>query len=178
MKTRKTKREVIYVNIQGNWRKFGPLFKSKDARSIWVPNMTEYMNQRTNGRFEYDPKRYPLPCCFDSCDWRYHDQPQGRPPKFWDYVCHSACHWLADLCLYVAMSSAPSFPWRIITSCKHTSVWNGSLEYPMLFDANFLALKVNPEEAWELLHGRGSVTMPPWCWHKGYNIPKKLGGEA
>lgn len=180
MKVRKTARKVRYVNIQGNWRKFGPLFKSKDAKSIWVPNMIEYGHVRASEhkyKFTYDPEKHQLPSSYDSCDWRWHDQPPGPHPQFWDYVCHSACHWLVDLCLYVAMSSDSIIPWQIITSEKHSSVWNGSTEFPMLFDANFLALKVAPEEAWEILHGRWSRTLKPCHWLKGYNIPKKLGGD-
>lgn len=177
---RKTERPVIYVDIQRRWRKFGPIFKSKEAKSIWLPNMIEYGHVRAedyNGKFEYDPKRFRLPSSFDSCDWRYHDQPRGPSPHFWDYVCHSACHWLVDLCLYVAIESEPDFPWSIITSDGHSAVWNRSVEFPMLFDANFLALEVCPKEAWSILHGKGSNTLKPWHWLKGYNIPKKLGGS-
>jgi len=88
------------------------------------------------------PERY------DSSDWRC--DRRGRPAAYWDYVCHSACHWVVDLALFVAQSCFPSVDWRIITSQKHTTVWNGDCEKPVLFDINFSALGVEASEALKL----------------------------
>ncbi len=41
----------------------------------------------------------------------------------------------------------PSRPWRIVTTQKHSTVWDGA---ETLFDINFLALGVDPDEAWKL----------------------------
>ena len=74
-------------------------------------------------------------------------------PAFWDFVCHAACHWLVDLNLYVARSAYPKEPWRILTVStgknNHSTVWNGDLKFPLLFDANYSALGVSPKEALE-----------------------------
>lgn len=171
-----TKRNVIYADIQRHWRKLGPIFRSKECRSVWVPCMTEYMQQRSSGKwkFKYDPGKYRTPSCFDSCDWRWNRNRRGPHPEFWDYACHSACHWVVDMCLYVAISYAPHLQWRIISSDKHSTVWNGSLDWPVLFDVNFLALGVAPDEAWNLAHSKGTKTLKPHHWMKWYNVPRRL----
>lgn len=174
---RKTKRPVVYTDLQSRWREIGPLFRSRECASIWIPCMSEYMQQKSSNpkwKFKFDSGKYRTPSDFDSCDWRWEAKRKGRHPAFWDYACYRACHWVADMCLFVAISSEPGFPWRIISSEKHTVVWNGLLEFPILFDINFSAMGVPAKESWALAHGKGSKTLDPWQWHKDYLIPKKL----
>ncbi len=158
-------KRVIYVNIQKYWRKLKPLFESPEATKIWQRNFVDYYEQRKSNCVKSghskarEPWRLVLssPSQFDSCDWRYHDQPPGPRPRFWDYACHSACHWVADLGMFVATRGFPQMDWCIITSEKHSTVWNGSIKYPMLFDINFSAIGVAPDEAWKLATDGGTV---------------------
>lgn len=149
-----------YVPIQKEWRKLRRFFRSDEVTRLWKTDLIGYMESRSQqNRFPINYKRLKtlqLPRDFDSCDWRYNGSwRKGRQPAFWDYVCHSACHWVVDMCLYIAMQAYPSEPWRIITSRKHSTVWNGDCLQPLLFDANFLALGVAPKEALSLaLKGR------------------------
>lgn len=152
-----------FVDIQRHWRRLGPLFKSEAARKIWAPCMLEFANDRAeNSGFAF-VERFPhtLPSHYDSCDWRFCPEvPRRGPlPAFWDYACHSACHWVVDLCLFVARSAYPKQPWRILYSnaakSNHSTVWNGDLQHPLLFDVNFSAIGVSPKEALQLAwHGR------------------------
>lgn len=128
--------------------------------------MIDYAEQRAdqNGyKYKYDPDRDRLPMHFDSCDWRFGKR--GPNPHFWDYVCHSACHWLVDTCLYVAMTAYPKVLWRIVSydhdknGGSHSTVWNGDCENPVLFDANFLALGVSAKEAWGIA-SKGKMLKP------------------
>ena len=149
MKPTIVKSNLSYFPIQKHWRKLGPIFTSKEAESIWRPNMVEYLQQRAaNNKFKYVARKVASPSEYDSCDWRCDHR--GRMPAYWDFVCHSACHWVVDTCLYVAMTAYPHIPWRIISSHKHSTVWNGDTKKPILFDANFLALKVPVIDAWNL----------------------------
>lgn len=52
--------------------------------------------------------------------------------------------------MFVAVSAWPKIEWRILTARKHSTVWNGDYRAPLLFDVNFSALKVAPEEALRL----------------------------
>lgn len=166
-----------YFPIQQHWGTIGPIYKSWEAAKIWIPNMIEYAEQRghENGyKFTYDPDRYELPMDFDSCDWRFNRAGRRGPnPHFWDYVCHSACHWLVDLSLYVAMTAFPQVPWRIVShdssrrGGSHSTIWNGDCNNPVLFDANFLALDVKVKEAWKIVSA-GRMLKPgkrlrPWA---------------
>lgn len=138
-----------YIDIQSEWRKLGPIFRSVEAEKIWRPCMVEYSTWRAQDfGHEWKPRRpINIPAHHDSCDWRYTRKRRGPMPSFWDYACHSACHWVADLALFVATQGHPEQPWRIQTSRHHTTVWNGNRNKPTLFDINFLALGVWAEEA-------------------------------
>jgi hypothetical protein len=48
--------------------------------------------------------------------------------------------------LRLAMLVEPDKPWRIITSEKHSTVWDGG---NTLFDFNFQALGIDPNECFE-----------------------------
>lgn len=143
-------RRAVYFDIQKAWRRIGPLFRSPEAESIWRPCMREYAEQRAESYGGKYQERFTntLPSHYDSCDWRF--ERRGRAPGFWDFVCHSACHWVVDLCLYVAKTKFPQIAWRITTSQKHSTVWDGDRKQPLLFDVNFLALDVSPTEALKL----------------------------
>jgi hypothetical protein len=52
--------------------------------------------------------------------------------------------------LRLAQRVDPSRPWQIVTSDKHSTVWDGK---ETLFDLNFLALGVDPNEAFKLADG-------------------------
>ena len=68
----------------------------------------------------------------------------GAAAGFWDYAVHSGCHWVVNFNLRLAELVEPKRPWRIVTTQKHSTVWDGA---ETLFDINFLALGVHPDEA-------------------------------
>lgn len=141
-----------YFPIQKHWRKLGPIFRSEEARKIWHPCLEEFdlWRSRENG-YKYKPdKDARAPIRYDSCDWRWNRERRGPLPAFWDFACHSACHWVADLAMFAAKSTLPNIPWRILTAQKHTTVWNGCVEDPVLFDINFHAIGVKSAEAMKL----------------------------
>lgn len=167
---------IKYVPIVQHWRRLRPLFQSSEAERIWRLNMRDYAQQRAvENKYKHihRPSRIKTPSDYDSCDWRFGRR--GRPPEFWKYVCHSACHWLVDLHLHVASMAFPKWQWRIVTSggkpC-HSTLWNGDIESPMLFDLNFLALEVTAKEAWQIA-SKGRFLKPgevlrPYVFEKGY----------
>ena len=102
------------------------------------------MNRFTSGRWREPFLPGMKPADFESCDWRY-DRGRGRQPEFWDYVKHAGCHWLANFNRKIAEPAEPKRKWRIFSSQEHSTVWDGA---ETLFDMNFLALGVDPDEAW------------------------------
>lgn len=112
-----------------------------------------------------DYKKFDSPCVFDSSDWRF-TRP-GISPEWWDFVCYRACHYLVDLNLFVAMKVFPRYEWRILTQKNHSTVWDGELERPMLFDMNFSALQIDPRDAWgAVTKGRMLKSGNPLNWHR------------
>ncbi len=165
---------VIYLDIQMYWRKLKPLFESERATDIWKRNMVDFYNIRkeecvesgiTNRRSQWK-LRLESPSQMDSSDWRYEERRRGPQPAYWKYVCYRACHWVADLGLYVATYGFPEMEWSIVTHSKnHSTVWNGSVKYPMLFDINFSALGIKPSEAWTLASTNGQLYPPRVMLH-------------
>jgi len=158
---------VKYFPIQQYWRSLKPIFESEAATGIWVMNMADFEEQRSVERgyknmFPKNRCRLILnsPSEYDSCDWRFNRGKRGRAPAYFNYACHSACHWVADLALFVASKHSPHIQWRIITSQKHSTVWNGCKTRPVLFDINFSAIGISPSEAWILATKDGEVLEP------------------
>ena len=142
---------IDFYPVQQRWRKVGPIYRSRMAAALWHPDMEAFEQGRAEERgypYRPTPWRQDLtPSHYDSCDWRWSSGRRGPQPAFWAYTCHSACHWLASLNLWVAMRAEPDRPWRILSSDAHSTVWDGA---EMLWDLNFLALGVSASDAWDL----------------------------
>src|SRR6185437_980291 len=73
-------------------------------------------------------------------------------PDYWQCVCYSACHWLVNFNLRLAQLVDPARPWRILTSRRHSTVWDGD---KLLFEFNFQAFGIPPAECFELARRGG-----------------------
>lgn len=133
--------KMKYYPVVKNWRKIKSVINDKDIQEVMVRDFDKF----TYGRWEKPFKHGELPGEWETCDWQF--ERKGRPPEFWMYVKHSACHWLVNFNLMLAMKVEPKRKWRILTSQKHSTVWDGE---NTLFDFNFLALQVDPDEAFEM----------------------------
>jgi hypothetical protein len=106
-----------------------------------------------------------LPSDFESCDWQC--EHKGRPPAFWRYTKYAACHWLVKFSLRLAEQVEPTRAWRIITSDKHSTVWDGDR---LLFEFNFQAMGIPPQECFDLAYkeelapGKLRVVHLPTYW--------------
>jgi hypothetical protein len=98
----------------------------------------------------FSPQDYPCYCEYSK--WRRGNR--GRHPRFWRYVCSGACHWLVNFALRLASLVEPDQPWRIITSAKHSTVWNGA---DLLFELNYLAMDISARECFEAACTDGRV---------------------
>jgi hypothetical protein len=138
-----------YFDIRRHWtRRIIPHLGDAEFNRVLVRDF----NKVTFGRWreEFKPGMYPER--FESCDWRLNHC--GRQPRFWRYVKHAACHWLVNPALRLAMLAVPGRNWRIVTSDKHSTVWDGE---HTLFDLQFLALGVGPDECYSLARSNGTV---------------------
>src|SRR4051812_16404523 len=133
-----------YFDPVRNWNRIRPHLKGLE------PILVRDFNRFTFGRWGQTFEAGMLPYEFETCDWR--TQRRGRPPRYWQYVKHSACHWLVNHGLELAMAVVPDSEWRIVTSQLHSTVYDG---HGMLFDFNFLALGASPEQAYRLARNAG-----------------------
>jgi len=139
-----------YYNLSRNWtRKIQPHLDNKQVKEVLVKDFNKFTYGRWNKRFTEG--RFPFE--FESCDWFI--EHRGPWPRYWKYVKHAACHWLVNFALRLAMQAEPSRSWRIITSDKHSTVWDGK---QTLFEFNFQAFGITPQECYDLAYQR---ELPP-----------------
>ena len=131
-----------YYDLQRNWRKVKRHIGHPDVQAVLVRDFNKF----TFGRWRNEFVAGKVPRDFESSDWEWGMGLRGRHPAFWQYVKHSACHWLVNLALVLAMHVVPDRPWRIITSDKHSTVWDGEMT---LFDFNFSAMEVPPDQCFQ-----------------------------
>ena len=133
--------KIEYFDIQKNWRNLRPHVESDEAQDILVRDF----NMFTFGRWKIKFKKGMLPTDFELCDWQEHHR--GPRPEYWQYTKYSACHWLVNFNLIVALRTIPHKQWRILTSEEHSTVWDGK---GLLFDFNLQAMGVPAEESFAL----------------------------
>jgi hypothetical protein len=142
-----------YYNFSRHWTmRIEPHLADKELTKILVKDFNKFT--RSGPRRETFAQG-DLPCDFEKVSWER--QRRGRPGRYWRYVTSGACHWLVNFNLKLAMLSEPKHLWRIVTSQKHSTVWNGK---DLLFDMNFCAFRVEPNKTWELANNNGRVLEP------------------
>jgi hypothetical protein len=140
----KTPRGIKYYPVQRNWtKKIEPHLLDDDVVEVLVTEFNKYTLGRWGMEFVDG-----VPFDWEDGLWCAH---RGRIPRFWRYVKQSACHWLVNFELELAMRAEPKRPWRIITSDHHSSVWDGRID---LFDPLFLALGYSARYCFELANGK------------------------
>ena len=130
-----------YYDLKRNWRKVEPHLSDSVVQKTLVRDFNRY----TMGLWNQPFRAGQFPREFESCDWDW--EHRGPQPRFWKYVKHAACHWLVNFNLSLAQLVLPDRPWRILTSQDHSTTWDGK---ETLFDFNFLALGVSPDECFEM----------------------------
>jgi hypothetical protein len=140
-----TRRLMTYYDLKKNWPKVRRHLNDKTLNDILVRDFNKFTYGRLGKPFTHGQ----VPFEFESCDWWLGHR--GRRPAFWNYVKHSACHWLVNFTLHLAMLVKPNEPWRILTSDRHSTVWNGN---DLLFDFNFQALGIDQNECFKLASGK------------------------
>lgn len=145
--------DMRYYPIQANWRRISP--HTCDPEFLRI--MTYDLNKMTSSRWHKPFRLGMFPADVDgTCDWR-HTGHVGRQPAFWRYVKFGACHWLVNAALRLAMLTLPERDWRVVTSDKHSTVWDSK---HTLFDLQYQALSVSPAECWQAARRKGTVMNP------------------
>jgi hypothetical protein len=138
-----------YFDIPRYWtRRIIPHLADSEFNRLLVCDFNRFTFGRWYQKFE--PGMYPAQ--FETCDWWVNHR--GKIPRFWRYVKHAACHWLVNPALRLATLVEPKRDWRIVSSDKHSTVWDGE---QTLFDMQFLALGIDADECYRLASENGSV---------------------
>jgi hypothetical protein len=144
-------RKMRYYDFKRHWTKrIMPHLNDSEFNRVLVHDLNKF----TWGRWRHKFEPGMLPEDTESCDWRWSHGRRGPMPRYWAYVKHGACHFLVNAALRLAMLTEPDREWRIITADKHSTVWDGD---STLFDLQFSALGVTPDEAYRLARWGGEV---------------------
>jgi hypothetical protein len=148
-----------YYDVKRHWsRRIAPHLGDRELNAILARDLNKYMLGRT-GR---PAPEGAVPADLDPFDWR--GDRRGRRPHFWRYVMGGACHWLVNFNLRLAMLAEPGYPWRIRTSPKHSTVWDGDRT---IFEMNGPAFGVSVQESFEMVR-RGRDLKPGRYRQAGY----------
>jgi hypothetical protein len=120
----------FYPVVQHWSRKIRQHLENPVLQKVLVSDFNKYTVGCWGKRF----RRGDYPMDFDGCDWR--EFVLGRPPRYFQYVSHGACHWLVNFNLALAHFTEPKKAWRIVRSPIHSTVWDGE---HTLFDLNGMA---------------------------------------
>ena len=139
-----------YYPLQKQWRKLRPVFEQPSIIRLAHQEMEAYsLGRAEDYGYPFKPRPFSLdlrPFDYNSCDWFLGRR--GPLPGYFQWTCHSACHWTAAINHEVIRQLEPNRPWQMVTSQKHTTI--ADLERGLLFDTNFSALGIAPDEAWSL----------------------------
>jgi hypothetical protein len=142
-----------YYDLKRNWtKKVVPHLGNKDLNATLVRDFNKFTMGRSGRHF----KKGMYPRDFEACDW--HCGHRGRRPAFWRYVRSLACHWLVNFTLKLAMLVARKKKWRILTSDKHSTVWDGK---DTIFDFNFPAMGLTADKCYEAATAEGARELSP-----------------
>src|SRR5262245_612602 len=86
-----------YYALKKNWRRIRPNLTDKKLNDILIRDFNKFTCGRWGKKFVHGD----LPSDFETCDWDLHHR--GRRPAYWQYVKHSARHWLVNINLRLAM---------------------------------------------------------------------------
>lgn len=138
-----------YYDVKRHWTKrIMPHLGDVELNEILRRDFSRYMAKRG---WSDELKPGETPRQWETCMWDLDHY--GPEPRYWQYVKHGACHWLANFNLRLAQLIEPNREWRIITSGLHSTVWDGA---NTLFELTYLALGITPDEcfSWADFGGR------------------------
>lgn len=148
--TVRTIQQLSYLNPQErkHWRRIKPVLQEQTTRELWHSELEDFRRQKLeqNG-FPYWPRTLNAKLTPSDYGPLQLGSRRGRWPEYHKHCTYGACHWTCNLWLYVGTKAFPEHQWRIMTSGKHSTVWNGR---SLLFDPTFQALGIPPGECWEL----------------------------
>jgi hypothetical protein len=131
---------IKYYKFPKNWGRIKKHLDDKELNYLLV----EEFNKFTVGSQATEFNHGEFPASHETCMWEiYHIRKQA---EYWKYVKHAACHWLVNFTLRLANLTCPRKQWRIISSQKHSTVWDGD---NTLFDINFQAMEIEPNKCFK-----------------------------
>lgn len=123
-----------YYDLKKRWRFIKPHLNNNKVIKTLTTDVSDYFYMR-GYKHGLDKGEYPF--LYESSDW-YLDK-RGRLPEYINYSLTGACHYLVRFNLKLAKLVEPDRDWRIISSDRHSTVWDGE---ETIFEFNYYAYGV------------------------------------
>ena len=103
----KLSNNLKYLNVSRYWKILNPIYESNKIKKLALYEMNCYRENacKVHNLTFNAAQSFQYPKHFDSCDWRF--SRKGRPPIFDNWICHAACHWIANINVAVVMEAFP-----------------------------------------------------------------------
>lgn len=157
----KLPKDLKYFDVSKHWNKLNPIYESNEIKEFVLLQLNEYLEVKAEDdgytfkpltEFEY-PYLYNMDCWI--CNGR------KRRLKYFNWVLHRACHYMAPVNLEVIAEAFPNKEWRLVNSDFHSTVWDGERT---VYDLNYKALGVPIADLRD-----GINNDPSFYIHKPYN---------
>jgi hypothetical protein len=130
-----------YYDLKKNWRKVRRHLADEELNEVLVRDFNKFTYGRWRKKFTlgYFPSEFETaigPLIIG---------------VFWKYTASYACHWLVNFSLRLATLVEPERPWRIVTSSKHSTIWDGA---NTIFEFNFQAFGIHATECFNAAIGK------------------------
>lgn len=139
-----------YFDLKKNWAKVKPHISNEKVQRVLVRDMNVLFKSRWKKEFE----KGKVPRDYECCDWEHNLNHKGRTPEYWKYVKFGACHWLVNFNLELAKLVLPDESWVIVSSERHSTVWNGK---DLIFEFNFQAFGISADDCFSIAKTNGRI---------------------
>jgi hypothetical protein len=151
---------IKYYDLKKHWtKKIMPFLGDSELNSVLVRDLNKY----TIGwcAQPFGPDQYPAD--IENGDWGFGDH--GPRPRYWRYVKFGTCHWIANFALRLATLVDPLQQWQIVSSERHTTVWDG---FDTLFEFNHQAMGMDAPTSFYLASTDGEYFLPHCDYEPGF----------
>ena len=128
--------DLTYFNVSKYWDKLNPIYETDEIKEIALYKLNAYLKVKAkDDGYTFKPlTEFVYPCDYNSdfwiCDGR------KRRLKYFNWVLHRACHWMAPINLEVIVKALPDREWRLVYSDFHSTVFDGKRT---VYDLNYKA---------------------------------------
>lgn len=129
-------RDVQYYDVAKNWHTLSKFLDDPEFIHVIGADLNKYSIWYSGVPFKHGQ----LPSSIEP-EW---DLRASLAPDYWRYAFPGACHWVVNGYLRLISLAEPERPWRIISSQRDSTVWDGD---KTIFDITYYVFEQPAQDA-------------------------------